>query len=523
MPDETFEHEPLQAGLWAAFGRDSGALATLERSGSSCPRILLREEPDEPTGLVAPATLEASAASGMLGRYRVDGELARGGIGVILRGRDPDLGRDIALKRLRAEHAGDPLMIRRLVEEAQIGGQLQHPGILPVHELGVDAELRPFFAMKLVRGRALSALLQERPDPSHDRRRFLAIFEAVCQAVAYAHARGVIHRDLKPANVLVGSFGEVQVVDWGLAKVLARQGSGTDHRASGTGSMAEAVVQTARSGSGADASAAGSVLGTPAYIPPEQARGEIDRLDERADVFALGALLCEILTGRPPFGPTRAGALRQSAEGQLGAVYERLEGCGVDAELVALARRCLSVEPEDRPRDASAVARAVTAYLTSVEERAHAAELAAVEARAAARAERRIRRLALALAAVLLLLGVSEAGLARVEQARRAQAERLARAEQDRREQMEKALRVVIASQGKSRWALLEAGNAPDAEAGLWAQFLHQVRLVAEQVAASAPNAAERERTEQLIDELAQREAELRRRAQETPLRGVGR
>src|SRR5207248_2054319 len=138
---------------------------------------------------------------------------------------------------------------------------------------------RPFLAMKLVKGQTLDVLLRARPDPAADRGRFVAVFEQVCQAVAYAHEHRVIHRDLKPANVMVGGFGEVQVMDWGLAKVL-RQGSTADEARSRSG--AQAMVRTVRSGLDADESRAGSVLGTLAYMAPEQARGEVDQLDERA-------------------------------------------------------------------------------------------------------------------------------------------------------------------------------------------------------------------------------------------------
>src|SRR5207253_5940730 len=130
-----------------------------------------------------------------------DGEIARGGMGAVLKGRDPDLGREVALKVLRDDYRDQPAMVCRFVEEAQIGGQLQHPGIVPIYELGTMADRRPFFAMKLVKGHTLSSLLAERPAPAHDLPRFLSIFEAVGQTMAYAHARGVIHRDLKPSNV----------------------------------------------------------------------------------------------------------------------------------------------------------------------------------------------------------------------------------------------------------------------------------------------------------------------------------
>src|SRR5262249_36407052 len=140
-------------------------------------------------------------------RLRLLGEIARGGMGAVLKGRDEDLGRELAVKVLLERYRDDPELVRRFGEEAQIGGQFQHPGIVPIYELGTFADRRPYFAMKLVKGQTLAALLAGRPSPSESLPRFLSIFEQVCQTVAYAHARGVIHRDLKPSNVMVGSFG----------------------------------------------------------------------------------------------------------------------------------------------------------------------------------------------------------------------------------------------------------------------------------------------------------------------------
>src|SRR5262249_6237120 len=152
------------------------------------------------------------------------------------------------------------------------------------------------------------------------------IFEAIAQTMAYAHSRGVIHRDLKPSNVMVGSFGEVQVMDWGLAKVLPRPGDA--HDAPDTAQEPQvpvSVIQTARSGSEADASQAGSVLGTPGYMAPEQARGEIDALDERADVFGLGSILCEMLTGKPAFtGRSSEETLRRAGRGEISEACSKL-------------------------------------------------------------------------------------------------------------------------------------------------------------------------------------------------------
>ena len=208
-------------------------------------------------------------------RYRIDGEIARGGMGEVLKGRDPDLGRDVAIKVLRDDLSGRSEMVRRFVEEAQIGGQLQHPGIVPVHELGRFPDGRLFIAMKLVRGRTLAALLEDRMGPTDERPRFLSIFEHVCETIAYAHSRGVVHRDLKPSNVMVGTFGEVQVMDWGLAKVLDQGGVADELRARRDRDDTSAI-RTVRTGSEDGESLAGSVLGTPAYMSPEQARGAIE-------------------------------------------------------------------------------------------------------------------------------------------------------------------------------------------------------------------------------------------------------
>ena len=172
--------------------------------------------------------------------------------------------------------------------------------MVPVYEIGVLSDHRPYFAMKLIKGRTLAEMLAGRSDAEDNLPRLLSIFEAVCQTVAYAHARGVIHRDLKPANIMVGSFGEVQVMDWGAAKLLGQRDDSDDVPAA-PAKVEETVIATGRSHSAADESRVGTVIGTPAYMAPEQARGNVDAVDERADVFALGSILCEILTGRPGF------------------------------------------------------------------------------------------------------------------------------------------------------------------------------------------------------------------------------
>jgi serine/threonine-protein kinase len=185
---------------------------------------------------------------------------------------------------------------QRFLREARLTGALQHPGIVPVHNLGRLADGRLFYTMKLVRGRTLAELLRDEPDGPERLPRLLAVVEKVCQAVAYAHSRGVIHRDLKPSNVMVGQFGEVQVMDWGLAKELSRT-----EPAVVPDEATEDVETVGRVEEAAGLSRAGAALGTPAYMPPEQAAGDWDIVDERADVFALGAILCQALTGQPPY------------------------------------------------------------------------------------------------------------------------------------------------------------------------------------------------------------------------------
>jgi serine/threonine-protein kinase len=381
-------------------------------------RIHLRDTIDA-TRLVPPGSPEMPGLSGHSSRYQLVGELARGGMGEIFQGRDLDLGRDLAVKVIREEHRDDPEMVRRFVEEAQIGGQLQHPGITPVHELCRFPDGRLFIAMKLVRGRTLVALLEERGAPDADRIPFLSVFEQVCQALAYAHSRGVIHRDLKPSNVMVGAFGEVQIMDWGLAKVLDQGGVGDERLATRAGD-GPASVRTWRCGSEGLESRAGSVLGTPSYMAPEQARGELDTLDERADVFALGSILCEILTGRPAFaGDSAAEVNRQAERADLSDAWARLDACVADAELVGLARSCLAAAPKHRPRDAGAVVARLSAYLGGVERRLREAEVAQVRAEARAAGERRRRLLALALAAsVLATATLGSAGWAWIDRQR---------------------------------------------------------------------------------------------------------
>src|SRR5215468_5256065 len=331
--------------------------------------------------------------------YDLSGEVGRGGMGIVYRARDLPLDRDVAVKLLQDGHPADSPVARRFADEARITAQLQHPGIPPVHDLGTLPDGRPFLAMKLIKGSTLDHLLAARPDPAHGRGRFVAAFEQVCQAVGYAHAHDVIHRDLKPANVMVGAFGEVQVMDWGLAKVL---GARPEMRTDPDETTAPTVVRSLRE-SDELFTQAGSVLGTPAFMPPEQAAGAVSAIDRRSDVFGLGAVLAVVLTGRPPFVADTSESTRvKAAQGDVGECFARLDACGADPDLVALCRRCLAPRPEDRPTDAGAVAKAVAALRAEAERVRLEGEQVIALARSAERQKR--RRLVLGAAGLLAVV-----------------------------------------------------------------------------------------------------------------------
>jgi serine/threonine-protein kinase len=478
-------------------------LATMALRVGSLPQVrLLEGDPTELDGNgesdppVRSDSSEIPVGPGDAGHLELLGEIARGGMGAVLKGRDPDLGRDLAVKVLLEAHKDKPDLTRRFIEEAQIAGQLQHPGVVPVYELGAFADRRPYFAMKLVKGRTLAALLEERSDPAGDLPRFISIFEQVCRTMAYAHARGVIHRDLKPSNIMVGGFGEVQLMDWGLAKVLASGGVADESRAVRRQDAAS-VVRTLRTGSDADASQAGSVMGTPAYMPPEQAGGDVEALDERADVFGLGAILCEVMTGSPPYlGRDGNEVFSKSVRGDLADALARLDACGADGELIALAKSCLAPELLDRPRDARVVFDRLTEHLAGVQERLRAAELAraaesarAIEAVRQARAERRVRRLASGLAASLLVAIALFAGgsvwFVSVRNARRAAAAR----------ELDDLIGRVVVLRARAR-------AAPPGTVNPWKEALAEAARVAER----ARDLADPERTDRIARDIAELE-----------------
>jgi WD40 repeat protein/tRNA A-37 threonylcarbamoyl transferase component Bud32 len=323
------------------------------------------------------------------GRYdRVAGvELGRGGIGRVIAATDTHIGRQVAIKELLArDEAGE--VEARFLREARVTGQLEHPSIVPLHELGRRGDGTLYYTMKVVRGRSLAEAIDAGRDPD-ERLLLVRHFRDACEAMAYAHSRGVVHRDLKPDNVMVGEFGETVVVDWGLAKVR-----GTDDIRS---QDIQRQVSLLRAGQSAH-TVHGHALGTPAYMSPEQARGDLEAIDERSDVWGLGAILYEILTGRPPFwGEDVMATLEAVVSGRPKPVRELCPGA--PPELAAVAERALSAEPEDRYSTAAELA----ADIESWEEgrRVKAYEYSSWELLV-----RFVRRnMALSIAAVVLLVG----------------------------------------------------------------------------------------------------------------------
>jgi serine/threonine protein kinase/Leucine-rich repeat (LRR) protein len=323
-------------------------------------------------------------------KYVVDTELGRGGMGMVMRVVDRDLHRDVAMKVLLNDQ-GDRDR-RRFITEAQITGQLEHPNIVPVHDIGVDGNGRLYFTMKLVRGRSLGDVIDlvRRGDPSvaeFTRFRLLRIFIHVCNAAAFAHARGVVHRDLKPSNVMLGDFGEVLVADWGLARVLPehRRASSrergvqeAEEAAKPADAIAPAafgdiedrlatVVQSFRrpaSSAQGQETVQGTVEGTPAYMPPEQARGDLDQIDERSDIYALGAILYEILTYSPPvWGRSVDEVLDNVVNHRITPPGARAPEQDIPLDLSAIALKALSAEPEHRYQRAADLRRDIEAHL----------------------------------------------------------------------------------------------------------------------------------------------------------------
>ena len=259
-------------------------------------------------------------------KYRLLAALGRGGMASVYAAEDVELGREVALK-ITLTLDPDGSLAERLLREARILARLEHPGIVPVHDVGRLPDGRIFYVMKWVRGRRLDEMLPEMPEL--DAR--LRIFERICEAVAFAHAHGVVHRDLKPENIMAGQFGEVLVMDWGVAKVLRESDIATAQRSTQTAQDTPFTQD-------------GTRVGTPGFMAPEQVRGERESVDARTDVWGLGAILHVLLHGSLPGGPA------VSSRGT------------VPRPLHAVLERALAQEPSQRYADADALAEDVRRF-----------------------------------------------------------------------------------------------------------------------------------------------------------------
>jgi len=383
---------PDRAGTatFATMADDSGWLDSLGDTDEPT------EELTSPPGGQMPAQIGTTEEGGP--RYDRLDLLGKGGMGEVWRVRDRELNRGVAMKVLRPDILRSSRGLARFREEAQVASQLQHPGIIPIHDIGRLPDGRVWFTMKEVKGRTLEELLQDHHrslrqgwgEGTLTLRRLLDAFHRVCETVAYAHARGVIHRDLKPANIMVGDFGEVLVLDWGLAKVL---GGDEPHDP-----LMDRVETSSSLDGEADATRVGAVTGTPAYMAPEQARGQNHRMGPAADVYALGATLYDVLTERPPYTAT---TVREMLDQVMAAdpiePPSRVVRHPIDEELDRITMKALGARPADRYATASELAVDLALWLDGARKRARAlqfVEKAEALADDAARAEREAASLA---------------------------------------------------------------------------------------------------------------------------------
>jgi WD40 repeat protein/serine/threonine protein kinase len=398
--------------------RDSDLTETLDRTLDK-PRDT---RPSNPSGASAPAAGGLGQGRRVSreeqGRYAIRDETGRGGMGRVLVAFDEFVGREVAFKELLGPI--DPETTRRFLHEARITGQLEHPNIVPVYEVGQSQSGALYYTMRLVRGKTLSAALAECRTLA-ERLRHLGAFWNLCNAVAYAHGRGVVHRDLKPDNVMVGEFGETVLIDWGIASV------GAGRPAAGPAPAPAPAPPPAGGGEPPQRPSQREAVGTPAYMSPEQTAGDDAFVDARSDVWGLGAVLYELLTGHPPFAArTVSDTLFLVREGPLVKVRSRCPEA--PPELAAVAEKALQKRPADRYQSAIELAEEIRAYISGGRVRAYAYSSWELVRRFAAQNRALVSAAALALVAVLAALFAVSASLRSERAARRDSELHLARA-----------------------------------------------------------------------------------------------
>jgi serine/threonine-protein kinase len=387
---------------------DGDVGASLSRLGTMSTQVL---GDDDRTASYAVGTATSDGQ-----RFRVLRPHAKGGLGAVFVALDGELHREVALKQILDHHADDPTSRQRFLVEAEITGGLEHPGIVPVYGLGTYGDGRPYYAMRFIRGDSLKEAIEHfhadnalKDDPgrrSLELRKLLRRFMDVCDAIHYAHSRGVLHRDIKPGNIIVGKHGETLVVDWGLAKPLGR-----------VEQESEAGERTLMppSASGSAETLPGSALGTPAFMSPEQACGDLQRLGPRSDVYSLGATLYCLLTGKPPIVGSDVGAV-------LGAVQRgdvrppRQLDPAIDRPLEAICLRAMALKPDDRYATPRALAEDVERWMADEPVSAYRERLAGKLARWARRHRASVRAAALAL---VIIAALATTAAVVVDQARR--------------------------------------------------------------------------------------------------------
>jgi serine/threonine protein kinase len=377
-------------------------------------------------------------------RYTIDRPIGKGGIGQVWRVFDVQNQRPLALKTLLGKYRLRTEVLDRFLSEGRLTGTLQHPGIPPIYDHGHLDDGTPFFAMKLVEGETLQTILNRRESSAEDLGAALAIFISVAQTLAYAHSQHVVHRDVKPHNIMVGRFGEVQVMDWGLAKRLGSPDdpeTSAEHPGGEGNTVAPKRSTPIEPGMGdtpqaTELTTAGDIVGTPGYMAPEQARGEVDAIDPRADVFGLGAILFQILTFRPLFeGLSQWEIVERTRRGTFDGAIAALDRIGDHAELVQLCRDCLATYPSDRPDNAGEVVRRARAFVAEMEHRMHQAEIEASRSEVQMVESRKRQRWILGLTTALTTTSLIAAILIGVQWRRATEAARVASIQQARAEQ----------------------------------------------------------------------------------------